>query len=105
VRPGPSPTLRFTIPFGTLDVDGLHLSTTVNIFPAAEMPHPGEEIIVFLYQDTRWRTYALWGGALAAFRVIDGQVVGLTREAREHRKDQPETIAQFEQRLREVLSK
>ncbi len=103
--PGPQPALRFTIPYGTLDVDGLHLWTIVNIFPASEMPRPGEDFIVFLHQDANWKTYAIWGGQFAAFRVINGQVVGLTREVRERRRDKPETVAQFEQRLREALSK
>jgi hypothetical protein len=104
-RPGMQHPLRFTIPYGTLDVDGLHLSTSVNIFPAAEMPRPGDELIVFLCQDANWQTYTLWGGAFAAFRVIDGYVVGLTSQARERRRDKPETIAQFEHRLGEALLK
>jgi len=49
-RPGAQPPIRFTIPYGTLDIDGVHLSTTVNVFPAVEMPRPDEEIVVFLYQ-------------------------------------------------------
>lgn len=104
-RPGMQPPIRFTIPCGTLDVDGLHLWTTVNIFPAAEMPRPGEELVVFLSWSPHWQTLALWGGAFAAFRVVDGQVVGLTKEARERRRDTPETITQFEQRLGEALAK
>ena len=104
-RPGATPPLRFTIPFGILEVDGLHLSTSVNVFPAAEMPRPGEDLIVFLYESPDWRTYALWGGDRAAFRVIDGHVVGLTRAVRESRQDAPQTIAQFEQRLSAALSK
>jgi len=104
-RPGAQPPIRFTIPFGTLDIDGMHLSTTVNVFPAAEMPRPGEEIIAFLYQSPDWHTYALWGGEYAAFRVIDGQVVGLTRGARVNHGDKPEPIAQFEQHLLAALSK
>jgi hypothetical protein len=104
-RPGAQPPIRFTIPFGTLDIDGLHLSTSVNCFPPAEMPRPGEEIIVFLYQSPYFKTYILWAGEFAAFRVTDGMVVGLTREARERRRDTPEPIAQFEQRLLAALSK
>jgi hypothetical protein len=104
-RPGAQPPIRFTIPFGTLDIDGLHLSTSVNVFPAAEMPRPGEEIVVFLYLRPDWHTYALWGGDLAAFRVTDGMVVGLTRGARDRRGDKPEPVAQFEQRLLAALSK
>lgn len=104
-RPGVQRPLRFTIPYGTVDIDGLHLGTSVNIFPAAEMPRPGEDIIVFLYESQDWRTYALCCGAFAAFRVIDGQVVGLTEVARERRGDTPQTLGQFEQRVSEALSK
>lgn len=104
-RPGVQPPVRFTIPFGTLDIDGLHLSTSVNCFPPAEMPRPGEEVIVLLYQEPRWQTYALWGGEFAAFRVYEGNVVGLTRSARDRRGDKPEPVAQFEQHLLAALSK
>jgi hypothetical protein len=103
-RPGAQPPIRFTIPYGTLDIDGVHLSTTVNVFPAVEMPRPDEEIVVFLYQSPDWHTYALWGGEYAAFRVIDGRVVGLTSEARGSQGG-PQTIAEFERRLGAALSK
>lgn len=104
-RPGMQPPVRFTIPFGTLDIGGLHLSTFVNCFPPAEMPRPGEEVIVFLYHEPLWQTYVLWGAEFAAFRVNEGYVFGLTRSARDRRGDKPEPIARFEQRLLAALSK
>jgi len=103
-RPGATLPLRFTIPFGTLDIDGLHLHTGVNIFPAAAMPRAGDDIIVFL-NERRWQMYELCCGAGAAFRVIDGHVVGLTSAVREGGRDAPQTIAEFEQRLSAALSK
>ena len=104
-HPGAQPPIRFAIPYGTVDIDGLHLSTTVDTLPESEMPRPGEEIIVFLSQKPSWHTYALWGGPFAAFRVTDGMVVGLTRETRDRRGDKPEPLAQFEHRLLAALSK
>jgi hypothetical protein len=99
-RPGQSPPLVVTHLGGTLEIDGLHLATVVDVYPAEERLRPGEDVILFLTpNEAEPGCFRLTGGPFGAFRVKDGTVTGLTSEVRTRRADRPEKLTDFEGRL------
>ena len=105
-QPGLSSGLSLVHPGGTVEVDGLHLATTVDMFPAGEVLRTGEEVILFLIpSESEANAFRLQGGPFGAFRIKNGNVAPFTREAATRRGDRPERIDQFEQRLNAPLRK
>jgi len=70
-------------------VDGLQLSTDVNIFPQSETFRVGEEVVVFLVYHTDSRTYTLASGEFSAYRIRNGVATLMTTRAAKRRGDQP----------------
>jgi hypothetical protein len=62
--------------------DGLHLWTTVNIFPETECFTLGEEVVAFLGYDSDSHVHYFAAGGFAAYRIPDGLVAPMTRERR-----------------------
>jgi hypothetical protein len=95
-RPAPARPLIVIETGGTLEIDGLHLGTYIDIWPPEEVFKPGEDVILFLAPDEREPgMYQCVYGSSGAFRVQGGQVygVGARRDAK------PEPLEQFERRL------
>jgi hypothetical protein len=81
--------------------DGLHLWTSVNIFPETECFTLGEEVVAFLGYDSDSHVYYFAAGGFAAYRIGDGMVTPMTREVVSRRGDRPvETALFFSELLR-----
>jgi len=73
--------------------DGLHLSTTVNIFPDSEAFRVGEEVLLFLTYDADSRSYRFTSGEFGAYRLRNGMAMLMTANAAQRRNDPPLTSA------------
>jgi hypothetical protein len=94
--PGPAPPLRVQRGGGTLQIDEVEITYTVNIFPESECVRTGETVFVFLSPDQREPgTYLFYNGEYGAFRVVGDQVVAMTKAAARNRKDRPITLDAF----------
>jgi hypothetical protein len=103
-RPGPTLALMVVQLGGTLDVDGLHLSTSMNIYPPAELFRQGEDVILCLTPDeSEPGFFHFEGGPYGAFRVTGGMVAHMTQQVRKH--NEPQTAREFEQRLNQLVSR
>lgn len=81
---------------GTLVDGGLKMTTEVNLFPAAEQFVPGDEVICFLRYDESERVFELVEGPFGAFRVRQGLVHPLTRQAAQASgSERPTPLAKF----------
>lgn len=80
-QPGPTVPLIVRHVGGTVLEDGLKMSTIVNSFPVNEEFSVGEEVICFLAYDASQGVFELVDGPFAAFRVKQGEVHRLTKEA------------------------
>ena len=81
---------------GTLvTADGLHLSTSVNIFPESESFRVGEEVLVFIKSNADTKTYRFTGGAFGAYRIQNGLASSMTERAAKRRGDQPVSASVF----------
>jgi hypothetical protein len=69
--------------------DGLRLATSINIYPDAECFAVGEEIVAFLTYHTDTDVYSFTNGEFGAFRVRDGKVSPMTKDAAVRRQVQP----------------
>jgi hypothetical protein len=69
--------------------DGLHLWTTVNIFPETECFTLGEEVVAFLGYDSDNHVHYFAAGGFAAYRIRDGMVTPMTSEVGSRRGDRP----------------
>jgi hypothetical protein len=66
---------------------GLHLWTTVNIFPETECFTLGEEVVAFLGYDSDSHVHYFAAGGFAADRIRDGMVTPMTSEGVSRRGD------------------
>lgn len=75
-------------PGGTVDVQGLELTTVADLFPEDEALHAGDHVFVFLVENEREPgIFRFCRGAFGVFEIDDGDVKGLTRHVREARED------------------
>jgi len=98
-HPGLAEQLVVTRLGGTVKVDGLTLTTKIDIFPDNEDLRPGEDVIAFLQRSPNRSGYEFAGGPFGVFQIADGTVAGWTKSVRSRRHDQPETLTDFERRL------
>ncbi len=81
--------------------DGLHLSTSVNIYPESESFQAGEEVLLFLNYLPGETTYRFTSGEFGAYRIRDGKASLMTAQASRRRGDQPtDATALFNELLR-----
>lgn len=66
---------------GTVTEGELTMTTSVNLFPLDERLVSGDEVICFLRYNEAERVFELIEGPFAAFRVREGRVHALNREA------------------------
>jgi hypothetical protein len=103
-RPGQTQPVLVTHIGGTLEIDGLHLSSTVDIYPAADFLRPGDDVILFLSPaPLAAGCFSFEGGPFGAFRVTGGMVAAMSSELRRNHQD--EAFTQFEQRLNALLAR
>jgi hypothetical protein len=75
--------------------DGLHLWTSVNIFPEAECFRAGEEVVAFLGYNSDTKAYYFASGGFGAYRIRDGVVTPMTSEVVSRRGDRPVEASVF----------
>jgi len=68
--------------------DGLHLSTSVNIYPESETFRVGEEVLLFLSYHSDTKTY-WFSDEFSAYRIRNGVATLMTKEAAERLGNQP----------------
>jgi|SRR4029079_3321447 len=98
-QPAPPRRLVVSRVGGTMKVDNLTLTSRVSGFSQDDELVPGEEVVVFLARVPGGSTYEISGGPNGVFRISNGVVDGWTKEIRGRRKDRPEAVADFEQRV------
>lgn len=105
-EPGPPTPLIVVRPGGALDIDGLHLRTTVNSFPENESLNVGDVAILFLQPDSDSPSeFRLTGGPFGAFQLKGGLVSALTRDVAVRRRDGTPTVSEFERRVLAALER
>jgi hypothetical protein len=85
-----------------LTADGLHLSTSVDVFPESECYTLGEEVVAFLTYRADISAYSFTGGEFGAYRIRAGIVTPMIRRVVARRHDQPITSAVFFQGLQRL---
>jgi hypothetical protein len=105
-RPGAGAALTVTSFGGVLDIDGMHLTTTIGSVQETDILNAGETVILFLSPDEREiGAFRFTGGPFGALRVANGVVAPLTREVASRRGDPVTTLGDFERRLRSLIVK
>jgi hypothetical protein len=88
--PGIVPTVVVERPGGRLLTgEGLRLSTSINLFPESECFTVGEEVVAFLTYQSDARRYRFTSGEFGAYRLKNGMVSPMTRNAAASLRAQP----------------
>jgi hypothetical protein len=100
-----SDRFRVVLPGGSIDHQGLIITMTINIIPHAERLRWGAEVVLFLTaHESELDVYRVTGAAWGAFRVLDGQVVAMTREVARSRGDKAERLDAFLERVQRLVA-
>jgi hypothetical protein len=100
-----SDRLRVVLPGGSIDHQGLNITMTINTVPHAERLRWGAEVVLFLTaHESELDVYRVTGAAWGAFRVLDGQVVAMTREVAGSRGDKAEWLDAFLERVQRLVA-
>jgi hypothetical protein len=97
-------SLRAVVPGGIVFHEGLEIAVDVDVFPAAERLHTGEEVVLFLTaHESELGIYRVGGCGSGGFRVVEGRVVAMLRSVAIRRGDQPESLARFLERVQRLV--
>jgi hypothetical protein len=100
-----SDRIRVVLPGGSIDHEGVTITMTINTVPHAERLRWGAEVVLFLTaHESELDVYRVTGAAWGAFRVLDGQVVAMTREVARIRADKAERLAAFLERVQRLIA-
>jgi hypothetical protein len=105
-RPGATKPVIVSRPGGALEVNGLRLTTTVDIFPEDESLSVGTVAILFLtpYEDNP-DEFRIAGGPFGVFKLSNGTVSAMTGAVARRRGDDIPTLDAFEHRILARLRK
>jgi len=94
-QPGATALLIVRHAGGTVVEQGMKISIGVSAFPSSEEFSAGDEVVCFLVYDSSQGVFELVDGPNAAFRVRQGSVHALTKEAGFRLKHEPTPVAAF----------
>jgi hypothetical protein len=94
-QPGQLTPLVARRPGGVLIEGQLRMVTTVNSFPESEALKVGDEAVLFLTRHPEGQFYYFTGGPFGAFRVRQGRIEALTKDAALQRGDSPRSLKAF----------
>jgi hypothetical protein len=94
-QPGATAPLIVRHVGGTVVEQGMKISLTVDVYPSIEEFTAGDEVVCFLVYDASQGVFQLVDGPSGAFRVRQGNVYALTKDAGLRLRHEPTPVAAF----------